>query len=108
MKQPMAVGETLTREPWMGAPVLRLTVFVACLLLLGIPPVGAHMNHCSNTPDSLCHLTVTVKDLEPGAEHVYTLHSERITGDFPEGWLVTAFGGVQGTGAVTANLTLGN
>lgn len=58
--------------------------------------------------DTLCHMTLNVKDLPPGEEHRFSLHSERVAGDFPSGWIITAFAGIQGEGVLAANLTLDN
>lgn len=77
------------------------------MLVVATIPVGqAHMDDCK--ADTLCHMTLNVKDLPPGEEHAFKLHSERIGGDFPVGWIVTAFAGLQGNGSVHANLTLDN
>lgn len=84
-----------------------LVPLVICLAFLA-PTGSAHMGHCEGSEDELCHISVTVQDLAPGQEHTYKLHSERVGGDFPEGWIVTAFGGIQGNGAVIVNLTTGN
>lgn len=88
--------------------MLRSFLLVASLVA-AVPGADAHRSDCqASAGGSLCHLTLNVQDLAPGDEHTYALHSERIAGDFPAGWVVTAFAGIQGAGQVTANLTLGN
>ena len=83
--------------------VISLSILVATL---GLPSVQGHMADCK--ADTLCHMTLNVKDLGPGDEHRFLLHSERIGGDFPAGWIITAFAGVEGEGSLHANLTLDN
>jgi hypothetical protein len=92
-----------------GGPVKRVPFLLGLSVLLLLPSSAAHMTEegCHEESETnLCHLTLNVKDLPAGDEHVYALHSERLEGDFPIGWIVTAFAGIQGDGQVLANLTL--
>jgi hypothetical protein len=102
-KEPKDLG-----APALASPVQRLFVglIVLAATMLLLSSVNAHRGDCgAGAEAALCHLTVNVQDLGPGLEHTYRLHSERVEGDFPEGWILTAFGGVQGTGLVLVNVS---
>src|SRR5687768_7674369 len=67
------------------------------------------MDDCGEGPGTeLCHLVVNTQEVPAQSEHVYLLHSERVEGDFPKDWLLTAYGGVQGSRPLTVNITLDN